>query len=302
MSLENDRPFTTCEALLDAVRDRLKASLHATSLGAAHPEITDLVGNGKMLRSRLAYHLGHATGASPGRMLRAAAAIELIHGASLLHDDVIDGASLRRGASAFWVAAGTSGAILLGDLFYCRAILVAGDAGDHALARLLVEKAGEMCDAESRQELLYRGTEPTWDRCLEIARDKTGSLFAFVAAACGGPDAACVAACEASGYDVGTAYQLADDLLDASGDTALSGKTLGTDAGRDKITAVTAMADAPQGDPAAEVWGLLDRSLERLAPWPRVRDCWAALIDSELRPAMARFAHAFAAGRGADNP
>jgi len=151
-----------------------------------------------------------------------------------------------------------------------------------------------MCDAETRQELILRGATPTWERCLEIANGKTGSLFAYVAGACGGPDPECRAACEASGYDVGTAYQIADDLLDATGNEALSGKTLGTDDARGKITAVTALAPG-NPDPVAFIENLLAESTSRLAPWPAVQAAWTELLETEIRPAMSTYTDAYRA-------
>jgi len=143
---------------LKEVREAIVASLRQTSLGPMLDELRELVASGKMLRARLALYIGQKAGAPHAVVTHAAAAIEMIHAASLLHDDVIDGAILRRGASAFWAQRGASGAILLGDLLYCRAIMLIEAVAGGILTPVLVQKVAEMCDAEAQQELLLRAS------------------------------------------------------------------------------------------------------------------------------------------------
>lgn len=278
----------TLESQLDGVRRLIQECLHTTSLGPLLPDIVKLVGSGKMLRARLAIQLGDANGTDPDTILHAGAAIEMIHGASLLHDDVIDGASLRRSDSTFWIERGTSAAILLGDLFYCRAIGLIGNVCNGALTPVLVSKAGEMCDAEAEQELLLRGAEATWEKSVSIARRKTGSLFAFVGRAAGGNDPTLSAALEEASYKIGTAYQIADDLLDAWGDEETAGKTLGTDHGRQKMTAASELPpDSP--DPRLFIDELVNSAESMIEPWPELQIAWNAYFENEIQPAIDRF-------------
>ena len=109
--------------------------------------------------------------------------MEIIHGASLLHDDVIDGGLLRRGAPTFWKKHGTNGAILLGDLLVFKGLdlLIQVDRPD--LLQELINMSADVCQSEVEQELLLRGSPGTWEECEQIARAKTGSLFAFAAVA-----------------------------------------------------------------------------------------------------------------------
>ena len=93
-----------------------------TSLSSLADELTNLVLSGKKIRSRLAFRLSGSLAVAESELLDYAAIVEMIHSASLLHDDVIDKAEMRRGNSAFWVKKGISGAILLGDLLICQAI------------------------------------------------------------------------------------------------------------------------------------------------------------------------------------
>ena len=101
---------------LAEVRELVLESMADTSLHSLVSEYNGLVANGKMLRGRLGLRVGSATDIPHATLVHAAAAVEMVHAASLLHDDVIDGGHLRRGAPAFWVERGIPGAILLGDI------------------------------------------------------------------------------------------------------------------------------------------------------------------------------------------
>lgn len=280
------------EQQLESVRQSIAASLADTSVGPVIPEFTHLVGAGKMLRARLALQLGEACGSDVNTLVGAGAAIELIHGASLLHDDVIDGATTRRKMPTFWVEKGTQGAILLGDLFFCRAVRLINQLVNGRLTSVFVEKVCEMCDGETDQELMLRNTEPSWEKSVSIARRKTGSLFAFVGHAAGGENTELCALLEQSAYDVGTAFQVADDLLDASGDDGEAGKTLGTDAMRGKLTAA---ANIPSGSPDPRVYikECVERASQRLDGYPPVRAAWDRYVTTEMEKALALFTAAF---------
>ena len=185
---------------LALVRRAAADSLRETSVGPLVDEMRALLVGGKMLRARLALRLSGASDVPHAVCLRIAAAVEMIHAASLLHDDVIDHAFLRRGESAFWVTKGATGSILLGDLVVARAVKMMTDTGRLSLVCDLVAALGEMCDAEAQQELLLRNRQPDWATCVSIARRKTGSLFAFAAQSCAGENAALRAALREAGY------------------------------------------------------------------------------------------------------
>ena len=223
---------------LDAVKARIIDTLEQTTLRGLVEDSASLVGlGGKMLRSRLAFRVGQATGVDAKLLEYGSAAVEMIHTASLLHDDVIDGGLLRRGMPTFWVEKGSAGAILLGDLLLFKAIdlicQVAGGRYTHELVKL----TGEVCEAESEQELLLDGSDSRLEICQSIARRKTGALFAFAAMLGGNGDLPREASLKEAGYLLGTVYQLADDILDTRGEEAGSGKTLGTDAARGIVSA-----------------------------------------------------------------
>ena len=214
--------------------------------------------------------------------------MEIIHGASLLHDDVIDGGLLRRGAPTFWKKHGTNGAILLGDLLVLEGLnlLVKVDRAD--LLQELINMAAHVCRSEVEQELILRGTPGTWEECEQIARAKTGSLFAFAAAATAAPDATGqVEALREAGFILGTAYQLVDDILDCSGNEEVSGKTLGKDLERGKTTAITATKNAPE-NPAKYVDSLLDASFAQLAAWPVLQHAWNDFLNVTMKPVLSK--------------
>jgi geranylgeranyl pyrophosphate synthase len=271
--------------VLEEVRGRMAEALADTVLRHLASDCKSLVASGKMLRSRLIFRVGPAAGVPHDTLVHAAAAVEMIHAASLLHDDVIDGGYLRRGAPTFWVERGVPGAILVGDLMLFKALDIVSQVEDMRLTRALIQMTGEVCDAESEQELLLRQQAPTWEKCLKIARRKTGALFAFAACACGGTDPERTAALQEAGYLIGTAYQLADDILDARGTPEQSGKSHGSDRARGKTTAATANPEQ-QHDPAHAVEQLCLDARARLAAWPDVLAAWDDFIARDMQPAL----------------
>ena len=286
---------TRIDAGLGRVRDTIRACLEGSSLRPLSAELCAAQLGGKMLRARLMLRVGAVAGAPRDGLTANAAAVEMLHAASLLHDDVIDGADRRRGRPAFWINHGASGAVLLGDLLMCEALRLVAAVPPVRLLHRAIHHVREICDAEAEQELLLRRTRPDWDRCVSIARRKTGSLFAFAAYAAGGDEEAMAdALCEA-GYLAGTAYQLADDILDAFGNTAASGKTLGCDARAEKVTAISCWKAGGVEDPAAALHALCAQSARALDAWPRVARAWAEYLDSDLCPAIECCVASFAA-------
>ena len=127
-----------------------------------------------MLRSRLVLDIGGANGIDEKTLINAAAAVDIIHGASLLHDDVIDGGLLRRGAPTFWKKYGTNGAILFGDLLVFKGLNLLIEVNRLDLLQELIDMSSHVCRSEVEQELVLRGSPGTWEECEQIARAKTG--------------------------------------------------------------------------------------------------------------------------------
>lgn len=262
----------------------MQSTLLGTPLGTILTDCSGLLGAGKMLRARMCLRTGSGVGSEHKTLVHCAAAVEMIHAASLLHDDVIDGGILRRGLPSFWVEKGVSGAILLGDLLLFKAVDLVCQVESGRLAHALVLAAGEICEAESAQELVLRGTKSDWEHCVDIARSKTGALFAFAAEAGAGTDPQRAKALKEAGYLVGTAYQLADDILDSNGTTELAGKTLGTDEARKKTTAVRVESDGV--NPEQYLFDLCEQSKDLLSPWPDARKAWSKYLDTDFIPSV----------------
>ena len=276
----------------------IREVLEKTPLQPLVSQMSGALYGGKMLRSRLALRVGVAAGVPKPTLIRGAAAIEMLHAASLLHDDVIDGASLRRGAPAFWVSRGTSGSVLVGDLMVCSAFSLIMEDDSRGLISEFVNRSREMCEAEVEQELLRRET-PDWNTSVVLARRKTGSLFAFVGylAGCTSPELGAIL--RECGYLAGTAYQLADDLFDSYGDPSSSDKSLGLDALKPKTTAASGWrndrAGAPD-NPVAFIQDLCDKSEQLVANVPVVRDAWRDYLKKDMGPTIEKFVKVFASG------
>jgi len=281
-------PNHTIAEGIEEVSERMMECFHSSSLRQLAERFRPWLTHGKMLRARLLLRMGAVTGVPAEDGLRAATAIELIHVASLLHDDVIDEGRVRRGQPAVWVQDGIKSAVLLGDLMVSSAYALVQQSGNGSLAEVLVESVQEMCEAETHQELVMKGRTADWESCVSVARRKTGSLFAFAAYAGAGPTAPLRAALREAGYAVGTAYQLADDVFDAHGDPQCADKTLGTDAANEKPT--SASAAAIDGlDPELYVRKLCDSTGTSLSQWPVVRDGWDAFMSCDMKPAVEGF-------------
>lgn len=273
------------ESGLELVRRTMADTLQGTVFDRLAFDAAAFLGGGKLLRARAVLRLAPAVAAPAASLIRSAAAVELVHGASLLHDDVIDGGRTRRGAPAFWTLYGAHGAILAGDILLGKALETLSATGNASLIARLAQAVAEVCSAESEQELLLRGRTADWDTAVRLARAKTGPLFAFAAGAAAGDDVRLAANLREAGYLAGTAYQLSDDVLDVVGCPVAAGKTLGTDERRAKHTA----ARAHNGDPSAAIAGVeafCAASAERLTDWPEIQACWLDYLDLDLRPAM----------------
>lgn len=209
-------------ARLGEVEERLRAALgeHGELLGA--DASATLAAGGKRLRPMLVLLCaGEAGGAAA---VRAATAIELIHMATLVHDDVLDEAPLRRGVPTVVATSGRERAEATGDLLFSRAFALLASAGDDRSVALLADAAVALARGElaQRQDAFDLGIDER--RYLDRCRLKTARLF----------ECACLLGCDdehlrAFGADVGLAFQLLDDVLDVSGPPERTGKARGTD-------------------------------------------------------------------------
>ncbi len=168
-----------------------------------------------------------------------AAAVEFIHTATLLHDDVVDESALRRGkapANRVW---GNAASVLVGDFLFARAFDLMVEAGDLAMLGVLSRASTVIAEGEVMQLTAAGEGDVSLDRYLAIVNAKTAALFAAagkVGAMAAGGDAVVVSALEAYGQNLGLAFQLVDDALDYGGVASTMGKNAGDDFREGKIT------------------------------------------------------------------
>jgi octaprenyl-diphosphate synthase len=242
-------PLQDLIALVRPQLDRLNREL-VQDLAPGHREMLPLVEHvggfrGKQLRPMLTFLSGMAVrGATHGGVLgddvvTVAKVVELLHTATLVHDDVLDSASVRRRIATVNQMAGVEVAVLLGDYVYAKAFHMAVQLPDPTAARWLAETVRIICQGEITQALHrfdFAWTEP---RYFQVIAEKTASLYA---AACrlgghysGGIEGR-LRALEEYGLELGIAFQIVDDCLDLDGDERVVGKSLGTDLAKGKIT------------------------------------------------------------------
>ncbi|OGV73541.1 MAG: hypothetical protein A3K19_32265 [Lentisphaerae bacterium RIFOXYB12_FULL_65_16] len=270
---------------------RAIAAGRVASLAPLLGEETDLsqLSPGKMLRTSMAARIFGASECHADRRIlpSACAAVELVHTASLCHDDVIDNALIRRARPTLWRSTGPSTAILIGDILLCEAMHLITEVVGYRYVPTFLDKIGEVCRAEAEQELRFRGKAIPEETCLRLARSKTGPLFAFVGHVCGGENPALARALEEAGYRLGTAYQVADDLLDVASTEDKAGKTLGTDRQRGKHTLVQ-NASVSRSDVIRRVRDMLSSAGECVSAWPTVQNGIEAFIALDFEPAIAK--------------
>jgi geranylgeranyl pyrophosphate synthase len=173
---------------------------------------------GKRLRPALAFLSSSPADDPP---VAAGAAVELVHMATLVHDDLIDGAAVRRGRPAAWSEHGEDAARATGDYLFARAFAVLSETHDPDSVRVLADASLALARGEAMQRRQRHDADTTVDEYLERCALKTGALF----------EAACVLGGGRGDYGrlLGIAFQIADDVLDCSGDTIETGKVPGTD-------------------------------------------------------------------------
>jgi octaprenyl-diphosphate synthase len=195
--------------------------------------------SGKRIRPALAVLTGGATGSLQDDHINLGVILELIHMATLVHDDIIDGASSRRKvptANAKW---GNGMAVLLGDALFSHALKLSTDFSDLALSRAISLASREVCQGEILQSQRRFDLNVTKKDYFKMIEMKTGALFAAacqLAAIISGTSKAVSDAMFDYGMKLGTAYQVYDDVVDLIGTEDQIGKTLGTDLEKGKLT------------------------------------------------------------------
>ena len=245
------------EPMLSLVANDLN-SVNAVILGRMQsdipliPELAGhlIAGGGKRMRPMLTLASAQLVGYTGSRHHRLAAAVEFIHTATLLHDDVVDGSDLRRGRRTANIIWGNPASVLVGDFLFSRSFELMVEDGSLKVLKILSNASAVIAEGEVNQLTAARRIDLGEDRYLDIINAKTASLFA---AAC--RIAAVVAECaegeeaalDAYGRNLGIAFQLVDDAIDYVSDAGTMGKDAGDDFREGKMTLPVILAYA-RGD------------------------------------------------------
>ncbi len=234
---------------------------------------------GKRLRPALLLLVARAHGYGGEHLHDLAAVVEMIHTATLLHDDVVDESELRRGRQTSNAAYGNAASVLSGDFLYSRSFQMMVAAGNLRILRILADATNVIAEGEVLQLMNMHDPELTVEQYMRVIHDKTATLFE-AAARIGAVLAGCDADAEqrAAGYGraVGMAFQLIDDALDYNGDAGQMGKNIGDDLreGKPTLPLIVAMQRAAPAERALIEDAVRSGSVEQL---PRivqiVRDC-----------------------------
>ena len=229
------------------------------------PEVANhlIDSGGKRLRPILTLATAALSGYRGDGHIKLAAAVEFMHTATLLHDDVVDDSDMRRGKAAARVVYGNQASVLVGDFLLGQAFKMMVEVGSLPCLDVLSSAAAIIAEGEVMQLSAAKDTQTTEDAYLAVIRAKTAALFS---AACEvGPilarrPKAEIEACRAYGANLGVAFQLIDDALDYGGSSAKLGKNVGDDFREGKIT-LPVVLSFRRGTPAErEFW---KRTLER---------------------------------------
>jgi geranylgeranyl pyrophosphate synthase len=275
------------EDYLEELEERLQDAVRSHPGTVAAVGVDALAAGGKRLRPMLVFLSSPPDGPPP---LAAGVAVELIHMATLVHDDLIDGARYRRGRAAAWAAYGAPAARAAGDYLFARAFAVLAETGDGAAVELLADATLCLARGEALQRRQTHDPDTTVESYLERCALKTGKLF----------EAACLLGCGGRdpwlgdfGTALGTAFQITDDILDCTGEAVETGKIAGVDlregtptlplllAARTDVVVRDALAGGPLDGALARVAATdaLERSRELAVEYAeRARSC----LDGQL--------------------
>jgi octaprenyl-diphosphate synthase len=236
----------TMEALTECIGDELRAvdRVFAEELASDLPSVNVLVRHvsrfrGKMLRPLLLLLSGKACGKLADAHVTLAAVVEMVHMATLVHDDVLDEAELRRKGATINHLRGNEAAVMLGDYLISHSYHLCSGLDSQLASRLIARTTNRVCEGELLQIDNRNNLELTEETYLQIITRKTASLCAtccLLGAKFAGASEARVGQMERYGLSLGVAFQIQDDILDLVGEESTVGKTLGSDVEKGKMT------------------------------------------------------------------
>ncbi|HEY5712635.1 MAG TPA: polyprenyl synthetase family protein [Allosphingosinicella sp.] len=206
-----------------------------------------IAGGGKRMRPMLTLACASLLDYGGTRHHKLAAAVEFIHTATLLHDDVVDGSGLRRGRRTANIIWGNPASVLVGDFLFSRSFELMVEDGSLKVLRILSRASSIIAEGEVNQLTAQRRVETVEDQYLEIIAAKTAALFAAacrIAAVVAERDETVESGLDAYGRNLGIAFQLIDDAIDYASDSATMGKGVGDDFRDGKVTLPVILAFA----------------------------------------------------------
>ena len=224
---------------LDAVNDWIGECLKDPDPDLSSFLTPEHARGGKRVRAAFLLLSGKACGGIGPEQIAVAGILEMVHAATLIHDDILDGAGDRRGVPVAHVTWGTQAAILLGDWIYSKAFLESTRLKNPACSEFLAEATLETCRGEIRQDLAKENFSLPMSSYLRAAGEKTATLFkaaGFLGAEYAKEESGFGELLGSFGWNAGLAFQLQDDLIDVKGVLGETGKTLGTDWASGKMT------------------------------------------------------------------
>ena len=237
--------MSTNASFLIPVQEDIRAveALMRSQADGHHPDLSTaldllLSSGGKRIRPSLSLLIGKMLGASSDRLITIAAAIELLHTATLVHDDLIDGSLLRRGMATLNSQWSPGATVLTGDFLFARAAILAADTNSIPVMKIFSNTLSVIVNGEITQMFASRCKVSREDYFKRIYA-KTASLFetsACTAAMISPVDEDTVAAMRRYGYQIGMAFQIVDDILDFTGEQSTVGKPVGSDLRQGLVT------------------------------------------------------------------
>ncbi len=227
------------EPFLDAVTMRLAEQVNAFDPALTQYAEYALTGNGKHLRPTLVALAANSLGKVNDSHITVAAIIEMVHLATLVHDDVMDEAEMRRGKLTLGANWGNEIAVLFGDCLFAQALKLAASFPTPEICRAVASATNTVCSGEILQTRHRKNFELSQKDYFRVLQMKTGELFALscdMAALLGNATPAQRTALREFGMAFGTAYQIYDDCVDLFGTEKQAGKSLGTDLAKGKLT------------------------------------------------------------------
>jgi geranylgeranyl pyrophosphate synthase len=242
VSIKTANVFEAMQSDLDLVRDRVAEAAHI-DFPIVSGMVRDIVqAGGKKLRPLLLLLAGKAFTYDRARLVTAAAGVELLHTASLVHDDSIDRAAIRRGQPTLNSQLNTGSVILIGDFLFAQSAILAAATDSTRVVSVFASTLGDICDGQLREMLSAHILTQDRDEYFKRIYGKTASLFAGAAemgAVIGGATEPEIQQLRGFGSDLGMAFQIIDDVLDLREDSHELGKPAGNDLRQGVVTLPT---------------------------------------------------------------